>query len=73
MSRCFRLLKKKQYRFISLEEAQADATYQTLDTYITKFGPMWVYRWAAERNVKVNGALEPDPPKWIAEFGRFIR
>jgi peptidoglycan/xylan/chitin deacetylase (PgdA/CDA1 family) len=64
------IFEKKQYRFISLDEAQRDSAYQIPDTYITKFGPMWGYRWAAERNVKVNGALEPDPPKWIVDYGK---
>jgi peptidoglycan/xylan/chitin deacetylase (PgdA/CDA1 family) len=64
------LFEEKQYRFVSLDVAQADAAYRTPDTYITKFGPMWGYRWANERNVKVNGSLEPDPPKWILEYGK---
>ncbi len=60
-----RIFEEKRYKFVSLAEAQADAAYRTPDTYITKFGPMWGYRWANERKVKVNGSLEPDPPKWI--------
>jgi hypothetical protein len=31
---------------------------------------MWGYRWAMERNVEVNGRLEPDPPKWIEDYGK---
>jgi peptidoglycan/xylan/chitin deacetylase (PgdA/CDA1 family) len=61
---------EKKYRFVSLDAAQADGAYQTPETYITKFGPMWGYRWASERNVKVNGSLEPDPPKWILDYGK---
>jgi hypothetical protein len=64
-----RLFEEKQYRFVSLEAAQADAAYQTPETYITKFGPMWGYRWANERHVKVNGSLETDPPQWILQYG----
>jgi peptidoglycan/xylan/chitin deacetylase (PgdA/CDA1 family) len=64
------LFEKKQYRFVSLAVAQSDAAYQTPDTYITKYGPMWGYRWAKERNVKVNGSLEPDPPKWVVDYGK---
>jgi len=60
----------KRYRFVSLDMAQTDRAYQTPETYITKFGPMWGYRWAVERNVKVNGSLEPDPPKWILQYGK---
>jgi peptidoglycan/xylan/chitin deacetylase (PgdA/CDA1 family) len=64
------LFGEKQYRFVSLDVALADAAYRTPETYITKFGPMWGYRWANERNVKVNGRLEPDPPKWILQYGK---
>lgn len=64
------LFQEKRYQFVSLDVAQADAAYQTPDTYITKFGPMWGYRWANERNVKVNGILEPDPPQWILDYGK---
>jgi peptidoglycan/xylan/chitin deacetylase (PgdA/CDA1 family) len=64
------LFTKRRYGFVSLASAQADPAYRTPDTYITKFGPMWGYRWAGERKVKVDGRLEPDPPKWISEYGK---
>jgi peptidoglycan/xylan/chitin deacetylase (PgdA/CDA1 family) len=63
------LFEEKRYGFVSLGAAQADVAYETADTNITKFGPMWGYRWPKERSVKVNGRLEPDPPKWILEYG----
>jgi len=64
------LFARKRYRFVTLEAAQSDAAYGTPDTYITRFGPMWGYRWAQERNVHVNGSLETDPPKWILDYGK---
>jgi peptidoglycan/xylan/chitin deacetylase (PgdA/CDA1 family) len=64
------LFEKKHYKFVSLNRAQADPAYQIPDTCITKYGPMWGYRWAAERGVKVNGRLEPEPPEWIANYGK---
>ncbi len=70
IDRVLETFEKKQYRFISLAAAQSDAAYQTPDTFITKFGPTWGYRWAAERGVKVNGALEPEPAAWITKYGR---
>ena len=70
IEKVLQLFEEKQYRFVSLDEAQADAAYRTPETQITKFGPMWGYRWARERNVKVNGSLEPDPPKWVLEYGK---
>jgi peptidoglycan-N-acetylglucosamine deacetylase len=61
---------KKGFRFVTLSEAEADLAYQTPETFITSYGPMWGYRWAHERNVKVDGSLEPDPPKWVTEYGQ---
>ena len=65
-----RLFEEKRYRFVTLDRAQADAAYRTPETFITKFGPMWGYRWANERHVKVNGSLEADPPQWILQYGK---
>lgn len=69
IERVLTLFEDKQYQFVSLDAAQSDAAYRTPETYITNYGPMWGYRWAKERNVKVNGSLEPDPPKWVLEYG----
>ncbi len=62
------LFQQRGYSFIPLGEALADPVYLKPPVYVTKFGPMWGYRWAAERGVKVNGALEPDPPQWISKL-----
>jgi peptidoglycan/xylan/chitin deacetylase (PgdA/CDA1 family) len=62
------LFDKRGYRFVSLPEALQDPAYATPETYITKFGPMWGYRWAKERNVKVDGKDEPEPPAWIGQY-----
>jgi peptidoglycan/xylan/chitin deacetylase (PgdA/CDA1 family) len=64
------LFEKKGYRFVSLRTAQSDPAYQTPETFVTKFGLMWGYRWAAERGVKVNGSLETEPSKWIVEYDK---
>lgn len=62
------LFQHRGYRFVTLSEALQDRAYATPDTYITKFGPMWGYRWAKELNVKVNGIDEPDTPAWISQY-----
>ncbi len=62
------LFEAQNYKFVSLGIAQSDAAYQTPDTYVTKYGPMWGYRWAKERNVKVDGRLETDPPQWVLDY-----
>jgi len=62
------IFERKGYRYVTLAEAQADPVYQKPATYASKFGPMWGYRWARERGVKVDGSLEQEPPAWIAEY-----
>jgi hypothetical protein len=64
------IFEAKQYRFVSLAQAESDAAYRTPETMITKYGPMWGYRWARELNVKVDGSLEPEPPKWVTEYAQ---
>jgi peptidoglycan/xylan/chitin deacetylase (PgdA/CDA1 family) len=62
------LFEQKRFKFLTLAAAQSDPAYQTPDTHITKFGPMWGYRWANQRNVKFDGRQEPEPPAWILEY-----
>ena len=64
------LIEGKRYKFVPPAEAESDPVYQIPETYITEYGPMWGYRWAAERGVKVNGKLEAEPPQWILEYNR---
>jgi hypothetical protein len=64
-----KIFAEKQYRFVTLAEAKADSAYRGPDTFVTRFGPMWGYRWSRERGIKVDGRLEPEPPKWISEYG----
>jgi peptidoglycan/xylan/chitin deacetylase (PgdA/CDA1 family) len=64
------LFAQKQYKFVSLDTAQSDRAYHTPDTYVSQYGPMWGYRWAKERSVKVNGRLESDPPQWIVDYDK---
>ena len=62
------LFEQRQYRFVTLAAAEADPAYVTPETYITSYGPMWGYRWAQEKHVKVNGQQEPEPPAWITRY-----
>ena len=64
------LFEKRQFRFISLDTAESDPAYRIPETFITAYGPMWGYRWAKERGVKVNGSLEKDPPKWVVDYAK---
>jgi len=70
IAQLLKLFEQKHYVYVTLDEAQSDPAYRIPDTYITKYGPMWGYRWAAERGMKVNGNLEPEPPQWIVDYGK---
>jgi hypothetical protein len=62
------LFRSRGYRFVSLAEAQHDPAYAIPDTYVTKSGMMWGYRWAKEHNLGRLGMSESDPPEWISNY-----
>jgi peptidoglycan/xylan/chitin deacetylase (PgdA/CDA1 family) len=62
------LFVRRGYRFVTLTKALQDPAYATPETYVTRFGPMWGYRWATELDVTVDGKDEPDPPAWINQY-----
>ena len=64
------LFRDRGYRFVTLSEAQHDPAYSIPDTYVTKYGMMWGYRWARERNLGPLGMHESEPPEWIIKFRR---
>ena len=64
------LFENRQFRFVSLADAESDPVYKAPETFITPYGPMWSYRWARERHVKVDGSLEAEPPKWVLDYAK---
>jgi peptidoglycan/xylan/chitin deacetylase (PgdA/CDA1 family) len=64
------LFRERGYEFVTLAQAQSDPIYATPDTYVTKYGPMWGYRWAVERHYGRIGLRESDPPSWIDDYAR---
>ena len=66
--RMLQVFKDLNYRFVSLAEAQSDPAYQQSPAVATRFGPMWQYRWARARGIKVDGSLEKKPPQWVADY-----
>jgi hypothetical protein len=58
------------YRFITLDEAMADAAYATPDTMVSSFGPTWIWRWASTLGVRVSPEGDPDVPAWVMEMYR---
>lgn len=68
LGRVLQIFRTMNYRFVTLEQAQSDPAYGQSPKFATKYGPMWGYRWARERGVKVNGRLEKDPPSWVGAY-----
>jgi hypothetical protein len=68
LDRLIAIFRSEGFRFVSLAQAQADEAYRKPPKSATRFGPMWGYRWARERHVRVDGSLEEEPPKWLLDY-----
>lgn len=66
-----RMMKKRGYRFISLEDALKDEAYKLPDTYVGAAGISWLHRWARERGKEFIVTDEPFVPKFVLELSGF--
>jgi peptidoglycan/xylan/chitin deacetylase (PgdA/CDA1 family) len=60
------MMARRGYRFVTLEEAMADAAYESPDTYTGSGGITWIHRWAitAGKGRDFFGD-EPPTPQWV--------
>ena len=58
------MLKRRGYRFVSLEEALKDDAYRLPNEYAGKGGFSWIHRWSMTRGMQPKG--EPNEPEFIA-------
>ena len=56
------------YKFVTLDAVMADPAYQTKDTYISKYGPTWFFRWSKSKGMDLDFQGDPDPPKWVMDM-----
>ena len=74
-SDCFddlaRMMKKRGYRFVTLEEALRDEAYRLPDTYTGPAGISWLHRWALERGREFVVKDEPRVPEWVLKLSGF--
>ena len=63
------LFRKSGYSFVSLATAQSHPVYAEPLRSVTRFGPMWGYRWARDRHVRFDGSREEEAPDWVADYG----
>jgi peptidoglycan/xylan/chitin deacetylase (PgdA/CDA1 family) len=59
-----KMLKKRKYKFITLEESLNDEAYKLPDNFVRRNGISWLHRWALDKD---KGFILPDEPK-VPEF-----
>ena len=59
------MLRRRGYRFVSLEAALGDSAYTLPDRYAGRGGFSWIHRWSITKKMTNRG--EPDEPVWVRE------
>ncbi len=62
-----RMIERRGYAFVTLDDALADSVYRSADTYVGPAGITWLHRWALTRGL--HGSVfagEPEVPADIA-------
>ena len=59
-----RMLERRGYRFITVDEALRDPAYALPDGYTGPRGISWIHRWGLAKGMP--SGWEPDVPDWIA-------
>jgi peptidoglycan/xylan/chitin deacetylase (PgdA/CDA1 family) len=63
------MMKKRGYKFITLEEALTDNAYRSTDTTTGDYGISWIDRWALTRNVPAGFFKgEPRTPAFVLKL-----
>ncbi len=65
------VIRKRGYRFITLEDALSDQAYSLPDTFVGEEGTGWLEHWAITRGKPPQGA--PEFPAWVIEKSRAIQ
>ena len=65
------LMRKRGYRFITLEDALSDQAYGLPDTFIGEEGTGWLDHWAITQGKPPQGA--PVFPQWVIDRSKALR
>lgn len=63
------VMRRRGYKFVSLERALEDPAYAMPETYVGPGGFSWIHRWSMTKGMKPKG--EPDEPEWIRKEAGF--
>lgn len=66
-----RMLRKRGYRFVTLEESLKDEAYRLPDNYVGPAGISWLHRWARDRGKEFIVADEPKVPEFVLKLSGF--
>ncbi|HVF49600.1 MAG TPA: polysaccharide deacetylase family protein [Pyrinomonadaceae bacterium] len=61
------MMKRRGYRFVTLEEALKDQAYRLPDTYAGRRGLSWLHRWAVTKGSEKN-PQHPSYPDWLQKL-----
>jgi len=64
-----RRIRRRGYRFITVDEAMADPAYSSPDSWVADGGLSWIVRWGVTRGIseeQFNG--DPPVPKWVQKL-----
>jgi peptidoglycan/xylan/chitin deacetylase (PgdA/CDA1 family) len=64
------LLRKRGYRFITLEDALSDSAYSLPNTYVGEQGNGWIEQWAITQGKVPQGA--PVVPQWVVDLSNAL-
>jgi peptidoglycan/xylan/chitin deacetylase (PgdA/CDA1 family) len=65
------VLRKRGYRFITLENALGDQAYSLSDTYVGEEGTGWIEHWAITQGKIPQGA--PVFPQWVSDRSKALQ
>ncbi|HKX83262.1 MAG TPA: polysaccharide deacetylase family protein [Pyrinomonadaceae bacterium] len=65
------MMKKRGYKFVTLETALKDEAYRLPDTYVGAAGISWLHRWARERGREFVLPDEPMVPEFVLKLSGF--
>ncbi len=66
-----KMLKKRGYKFITLEESLKDEAYKLPDNFIKRNGISWLHRWALDKGREFIVPNEPKVPEFVLKASGF--
>jgi peptidoglycan/xylan/chitin deacetylase (PgdA/CDA1 family) len=66
-----KMLKKRGYKFVSLEESLTDEAYKLPDNFIKRNGISWLHRWALDKGKENILPNEPKVPEFVVKASGF--